>query len=143
MTWTAPPRVREIVSAVSERMGVPVEMIVAQNGVVGARKTDVINARWAVIVLIAADTKWSLKRIGNAIGRDHTTVLHALNQMGIAYESDEPRALGGRRTQAMLRDLRAIVKAERLARVERMKGWTPAALRRMREEASCSPTSTN
>ena len=135
MTWTAPPRVREIVEAVSHKMGVPVEMIVAPHRTPGAKSHPVLMARWAVIALIAADTKWSYKRIGNVIRRDHTTVIHAMEQMGIAYESDEPRAIGGRRTQAMLRELRAIEKVERLSRVERMKGWTPDALRRMREEA--------
>ena len=135
MSWTAPPRVREIVSAVSKHTGVPVETIIARNGVPGARTPAAIQARWAVIACIAADTRWSLNRIGKVIGRDHTSVMHALRQMGLAYESDDPLAPSGRRTQAVLR--------ERRARVARMKGWTPDALRRMREEASCSPTSTN
>ena len=135
MTWTAPPRVREIVEAVAERMGVPADLIIARTGIPGARTNAVVQARWAVIVLLAADTKWSLTRIAKVLGRDHTTVLHALEQMGIAYESDAPEAAPVRRRQAMLRELRAIAKAERLARVERMKGWTPAALRGMREEA--------
>ena len=135
MNWSAPKRVRDIVADVSAKTGVPIREIIARHGEPGARKPAALKARWQVIRCIAADTRGSTTRIGKAIGRDHTSVIYALTRMGIAYESDAPEAMGGRRTQAILRERRAAEKLERIARVERMKGWTPEALRRMREEA--------
>ncbi len=127
--WVAPKRVREIVAAVARETGVSVERIVGRE-----RSRAAVNARWMAIAMVADATKWSTPRIGKVLGgRDHTTILHALRRMGISYRSDDPLGIGGRSVQAAL--------ADRRAKVERMQGWTPEALRNVRETPAPSVVS--
>ena len=56
------------------------------------RKKDLVKARWIAMYFIRTKTDFTLKTIGDMFGRDHTTVIHALETikdiMVLRYETD-------------------------------------------------------
>lgn len=56
------------------------------------RKKDLVKARWIAMYFIRTKTDFTLKTIGDMFGRDHTTVIHALETikdiMSLRYETD-------------------------------------------------------
>ena len=67
-------RIPQIVEAVSEELGVPAGLIYGRS-----RKRDVVLARWVVMheARKAGMTSW---QIANALGKDHSAVLHGVKQ---------------------------------------------------------------
>lgn len=63
---------------ITYRHDVTLEEIISHN-----RMPHLVRARWELIRELR-NRGWSLTRIGNAINRDHTSVLHALQKMGAA-----------------------------------------------------------
>jgi len=72
---------REIIIVVAATMGVPDNFLTSRN-----RTHPYIQAR-AVAYTIARRSGWTLPRIAAWAGRDHTSVLHALNAIG-SYTTD-------------------------------------------------------
>lgn len=70
------PHWRVILNQVSAAHGVTVEDILGQS-----RKARIVNARQAAMARMNAETKLSLPEIGRRMGRDHTTVLHAIRKV--------------------------------------------------------------
>lgn len=70
-----------IVARVCAAHGIPVEVVL------GERRTHlVVAARHAVIAaLVEGMPKWGIARIAAHLGRDHTTVLHALKRANIVH----------------------------------------------------------
>jgi chromosomal replication initiation ATPase DnaA len=66
------PTARAALAAVSEAFGVPVETILSLS-----RKRGHAEARWAVMTILR-DADYSQAQIGRTVGRDRTTVKHAL-----------------------------------------------------------------
>ncbi len=74
----------EIVDATAQEFGVPRESILARD-----RRPNVAAARQVSMYLARELTEHSLPEIGRGIGgRNHTTVLHAVNRIGDTVRSD-------------------------------------------------------
>jgi len=72
---------REIIIVVAATLGVPDNFLTSRN-----RTHPYIQAR-AVAYTIARRSGWTLPRIAAWAGRDHTSVMHALNALG-SYTTD-------------------------------------------------------
>ncbi|TAL19805.1 hypothetical protein EPN90_02415 [Patescibacteria group bacterium] len=72
----AAPRWRAVVKAVSEFFHVPVEEIRGRS-----RQGDIAEARHMAMFLMREDCQTSLPRIGGYFGRDHSTVLYAVQKV--------------------------------------------------------------
>jgi chromosomal replication initiator protein len=84
---TAPSRcgISEIVDATAVEFGVERESLLARD-----RRPPVATARQVAMFLTREMTDHSLPEIGRGIGgRNHTTVLHAINRISAALHSDE------------------------------------------------------
>ena len=57
-----------------------------------SRKRELVKARWLAMYFIRQKTDYTLNAIGDMFGRDHTTVIHALETikdiMTLHYETD-------------------------------------------------------
>jgi chromosomal replication initiator protein len=74
----------EIVDAAAQEFGVPRESLMARD-----RRPTVAAARQVAMYLARELTEHSLPEIGRGIGgRNHTTVLHAVNRIGTAVRTD-------------------------------------------------------
>jgi chromosomal replication initiator protein len=74
----------EIVDAAAQEFGVPPESLLARD-----RRPTVATARQVAMYLARELTEHSLPEIGRGIGgRNHTTVLHAVNRVSAALHSD-------------------------------------------------------
>jgi chromosomal replication initiator protein len=74
----------EIVDAAAQEFGVPRESLMARD-----RRPTVAAARQVAMYLARELTEHSLPEIGRGIGgRNHTTVLHAVNRIGAAVRTD-------------------------------------------------------
>jgi chromosomal replication initiator protein len=75
----------EILDAAAQEFGVEREALLARD-----RRPPVAEARQVAMYLARELTEHSLPEIGRGIGgRNHTTVLHAVNRVGAAIRSDE------------------------------------------------------
>jgi len=72
---------REIIILVADAMGVPEDFLTSRN-----RTHPYIQAR-AVAYAVARRSGWKLPRIGAWAGRDHSSVLHAINTLR-SYTTD-------------------------------------------------------
>lgn len=68
---------RRIFAEEAEKAGTTVEQIKGHS-----RKAHIVAARWAVIDRLRNDLHMSLTQIGKAVNRDHSSVIHALEQLG-------------------------------------------------------------
>jgi len=76
----------EILDAAAREFGVEREALVARD-----RRPGVATARQVAMYLARELTEHSLPEIGRGIGgRNHTTVLHAVNRVSAAIQSDDP-----------------------------------------------------
>jgi chromosomal replication initiator protein len=74
----------EIVDAAAQEFGVPRTAMLGRD-----RRRNVSRARQIAMYLARELTGHNLTEIGRGIGgRDHTTVLHAINQIGTAVHAD-------------------------------------------------------
>jgi chromosomal replication initiator protein len=74
----------EIIDAAAQEFGVERESLLARS-----RQRSVTRARHVAMYLARELTAHNFSEIGRGIGgRDHTTVLHAINQIGNAVHSD-------------------------------------------------------
>jgi hypothetical protein len=73
--WAARPTAREIAKAVADQWKIPVEDLFKKT-----RRRNVVGARHQLINVLRSQKKWSLIRIGEFLGRHHTTVLHAVRK---------------------------------------------------------------
>jgi chromosomal replication initiator protein len=74
----------EIVDAATQEFGVPRDAVLGRD-----RRREVSRARQVAMYLARELTEHNLTEIGRGIGgRDHTTVLHAINQVGSAVHAD-------------------------------------------------------
>ena len=64
----------DILSVVAKNCCVNVSEITSR-----IRKREVIDARFIYIHLLRSEFRYGLKQIGKLIGRDHTSILHAVN----------------------------------------------------------------
>ena len=91
----------EIVDAAAREFGVRREEVLART-----RRSDVAEARQVAMYLARELTDHSLPEIGRGIGgRNHATVLHAINRVGAALRSDE-------RVKGLVDNLRHQLQAE-------------------------------
>jgi chromosomal replication initiator protein len=75
----------EILDAAAQEFGVEREALVARD-----RRPAVAAARQVAMYLARELTEHSLPEIGRGIGgRNHTTVLHAVNRVGAALRTDD------------------------------------------------------
>jgi chromosomal replication initiator protein len=80
-----PCSVHEIVDATAREFGVRRESVLARD-----RRPDVATARKVAMYLARELTNHSLPEIGRSVGgRNHTTVLHAVNRVAVAVQTDE------------------------------------------------------
>lgn len=75
----------EILSIVSTKSKVPVEVIKGK-----LREANAVLARHTYIYLARNYTPVNQVQIGRFIGRDHTTVIHALNKISDRLETNDP-----------------------------------------------------
>ena len=68
--------VGKVMRAVRDVCGVSIEAIKGRS-----RASDVIAARFAVIIILRRRLGWSTLQIGAKVRRDHSTVCHILNQV--------------------------------------------------------------
>ena len=77
--------ISEIVDAAARQFGIGREELLARG-----RRADVSEARQVAMYLARELTDHSLPEIGRGIGgRNHATVLHAINRVGAAIGSDQ------------------------------------------------------
>lgn len=55
-----------------------------------ARTPDILKARWIVCWMASTQFNRSYKNIGDRIGRDHATVIHAVNTVNDKWETYAP-----------------------------------------------------
>ncbi len=70
-----PARARKIVAEVAEKHGLTVDQLISY-----ARSKHLVLARQELYWRLHAETTWSIKRIGDFLERDHTTVLHGIRR---------------------------------------------------------------
>lgn len=69
---------KTILDATVEATGTPLAAILGDS-----RITSIVDARHIVCLYLKAECGWTVKRIGDAIGRDHTSVMNLLNKRPI------------------------------------------------------------
>lgn len=74
----------EILQIISEECDVSLPEIISR-----CRKKEVVNARFIFCTVMKKHFKYSLTRIGNIVGRDHTTVIHAIREFNNRYENED------------------------------------------------------
>jgi chromosomal replication initiator protein len=72
--------VDEILEIVSEECGIKVEDIVSK-----IRNKEVVNGRYIFCSIMKKYYGYPLKKIGNILGRDHTTIIHAIHTFRVRY----------------------------------------------------------
>jgi hypothetical protein len=76
---TPKAQVRKVIEAVCERHEVAYTAVMSRS-----RFADIVAARHEAIVAVATAFPWmSLPKIGRVFGRDHTSILHALDKFGV------------------------------------------------------------
>lgn len=76
---TPKAQVRKVIEAVCNRHEITYTDVMSRS-----RFADVVAARHEAIVAVAAAFPWmSLPKIGRVFGRDHTSILHALDKFGV------------------------------------------------------------
>ena len=68
--------INETLYAMEEELGFPADLIIGRS-----RKTELVTARFICMVTIKRFSKLSLKNIGSIFGRDHSTVIHARDEV--------------------------------------------------------------
>jgi chromosomal replication initiator protein len=89
---------RAIIERAAAGLGVTPDDVLGRS-----RRQEVAYARHLAMYLIRRRLDWSLPRIGRFLGRDHTTVLYALRQVG-AWAGHRPL---GRLRDELLEETRA------------------------------------
>jgi len=74
----------EILEIISEECDVSLSEIISR-----CRKKEVVNARFIFCAVMKKHFTYSLTRIGNIVGRDHTTVIHALTEFKNRYKNED------------------------------------------------------
>jgi len=74
----------EILEIISEECDVSLSEIISR-----CRKKEVVNARFIFCAVMKKHFTYSLTRIGNIVGRDHTTVIHAIGEFNNRYENED------------------------------------------------------
>ena len=69
---------KEIIKAVCDKYGVPVEKVLAGRG-----DNDIVKVRWAAMAEVRTRTNYNYHAIGRLFGRDHSSVMHAMRKMGV------------------------------------------------------------
>lgn len=76
---TPKAQVRKVIEAVCDRHEITYTDVMSRS-----RFADVVAARHEAIVAVATAFPWmSLPKIGRVFGRDHTSILHALDKFGV------------------------------------------------------------
>lgn len=76
---TPKAQVRKVIEAVCERHEVSYTDVMSRS-----RFADIVACRHEAIVAVASAFPWmSLPKIGRVFGRDHTSILHALDKFGV------------------------------------------------------------
>ena len=76
---TPKAQVRKVIEAVCDRHEITYTDVMSRS-----RFADVVAARHEAIVAVASAFPWmSLPKIGRVFGRDHTSILHALDKFGV------------------------------------------------------------
>jgi chromosomal replication initiation ATPase DnaA len=68
--------INETLYAMEEETGFPADLLIGRS-----RKTELVTARFICMVTIKRFSKMSLKNIGIVFGRDHSTVIHARDEV--------------------------------------------------------------
>jgi hypothetical protein len=105
--------VRRILAAVAEAAEAEQWLIASR-----LRSAELVEMR-AAVVLIAREAQFSLPQIGRVLGRDHTTVLHALQAIDRGrWSSDRIARIGAlaERARAILRRPPPVVRRREAAR---------------------------
>jgi hypothetical protein len=68
--------INETLYAMEEETGFPADLLIGRS-----RKTELVTARFICMVTIKRFSKMSLKNIGSIFGRDHSTVIHARDEV--------------------------------------------------------------
>lgn len=75
----------DVIETVAETAGVTLQAIKSRS-----RKRELVEARQIAMTLLKSETKMTLKTIGSFFsGRDHTTVIHAINTVEDLTETDK------------------------------------------------------
>jgi chromosomal replication initiation ATPase DnaA len=81
-------RTRRIINVVAAYYKVPV------GDVLGRSRTEtVVEARWAAMTAAWVETTLSFPQLGRLFGRDHTSVLHAVQKTGAWPDRRWPKTL--------------------------------------------------
>jgi len=99
---TTAPTTREppvILEAVARHFGVSVEELRSKS-----RQKDIVAPRHLAMYLLREDTRLSYSQIGTLLGgRDHTSVLHACEKIGLQIEQNQPCINDARAVRDLLR----------------------------------------
>lgn len=106
---------QRIVEEEAKRTGVTAAAILGNS-----RRSEIVEARWCVWARWSMEIGMGLSEIARHANRDHTTILHAMRQMGVEYSSGTPQA----KTNEYLRRTRPLTDAAVTPR-----GWTLQAAR--------------
>jgi hypothetical protein len=91
--------VHTIIKCVTELTGISVVNIQSDQ-----RARDIVHARFIVVGLARTYTRYSLPRIGRALGsRDHSTIIHATHRCNALVQSDPEFATLYSRAEAQLK----------------------------------------
>jgi chromosomal replication initiator protein len=74
----------EILEIISQECDVSLSEILTR-----CRKKEVVNARFIFCAVMKKHFTYSLKRIGAIVHRDHTSVIHALNEFNNRYKNED------------------------------------------------------
>lgn len=74
----------EILQIISQECDVSLSEIISR-----CRKKEVVNARFIFCAVMKKHFTYSLTRIGDIVGRDHTTVIHALTEFKNRYKNED------------------------------------------------------
>ena len=72
--FRVPASAHKILSIVADVTGVSISDIVSKN-----RSQDIKNARHIAAYVMFTDLGWTKSKAGEAVGRDHSTVIHSIN----------------------------------------------------------------
>jgi chromosomal replication initiation ATPase DnaA len=74
----------EILKIISQECDVSLSEITSR-----IRTKEVVNARFIFCAIMKNHFSYSLKRIGSVVGRDHTTIISAINEFNNRYRNEE------------------------------------------------------
>lgn len=74
----------DILDIISKESGIGISQIISKS-----RKREIVNVRYIFCSIMKNNYNYSLVHIGELIGRDHTTIIHAIKQHRNRVQNEE------------------------------------------------------